>query len=327
MEHVTYFNISPIQFFVITNYDDIDVIETAHYSQIENIDIVQVAHDYEDENIETIGNILDSQDQAIDTMETDLDSQDQVIDTIKTIEEIENSKININCFDERDEDILLDPQPSLKVKSKTLDICPNIPEIPIGNTDGVIAKIPVVLAQLVIPINITSFIDLPEEAIKVKDISKRLNLIECVLLQPTNVLFIKGFINKNVEYSTAGFLNLKGIPGKIGNYTVDIPFECSTAVNFFTQPLDPITNTKEMFQYLDDELPTFHQISEEFFNELPFCKLLSSKIVEFDECINLKDSKNDFIQVQEKMLVQIRMEVLQNQPVVILPARNGLNKI
>ena len=279
MEHVTYFNISPIQFFVNTEYDDIDVIETSH------------------------------------------DLQDEDIDIIEAPPEIDNNEINIECFDDRDEDILIDQQSSLKLKSNTLDICPNIPEIPTGRTDGVIAKIPVVLAQLVIPINITSSIDLPEEATKVKDINKRLNLTECILLQPTNVLFIKGFIKKSIDYSTAGFLNLKGISGKVGNYTVDIPFECSTDVNFFTQPLDPIENTKEMFQYLESNLSTFHQISEEFFNELPFCKLLSSKIVEFDECIKLKDSKNEFIQIQEKMVVQIRLEVLQNQAVVILPVR------
>ena len=326
MEHVTYFNISPIQFFVNTVYDDIDLIETTHDSQIENIDIVAIAQDYEEEVIDTIETNHDSEDEIIDIIETTQDSQDEIIDTIQSVQDIDNSKINIECFDDRDEDILITPQPSLKVKSKTLDICPNIPEIPTGSTDGVIAKIPVVLAQLVIPINITSFIDLPEEAIKVKDINKRLNLTECVLLQPTNVLFIKGFINKSIEYSTADFLNIKGISGKVCNHTIDIPFECSTAVNFFTQPLDPITNTKEIFQHFESDLSTFNQISEDFFNEIPFCKLLSSKIIEFDELINLKDSKNDFIQIQEKMLVQIRLEILQNQPVVILPAKNEINK-
>lgn len=307
MEHITYFNISPIQFFVNTEYDDIDLIETTNDSQDEVIDIVEIIHDYEDE--------------VINNIETSHDSEDDLVDIIQLVPDIDNNKINIECFDGRAEDILIDPQSPLKLKSKTLDISPNIPETPTGNRDGVIAKIPVVLAQLVIPINITSFIDLPEEAIKIKDINKRLNLTECVLLQPTNVLFVKGFINKSIEYSTASFLNIKGISGKVGNYTIDIPFECSTDVNFFTQPLDPITNTKEMFQYLESDLSTFHQISEEFFNEVPFCKLLSSKIVEFDECINLNDSKNDFIQIQEKMVVQIRLEVLQNQPVVILPAK------
>lgn len=299
MEHVSYFNISPIQFFVSTEYGDIDVIETTHDSQIENIDIVETVHDYEDE----------------------------VIDIIQPLQDIDDNEIHIECFDDRDEDILMDPQSSLKVASKTLDIYPNIPQTPTGSKDGVIAKIPVVLAQLIIPINITSVVDLPEEAIKIRDINKRLNLIECVLLQPTNILFIKGFINKNVEYSTTGFLNLKSIPGRVNNHTIDIPFECSTAVSFFTQPLDPIENTKEVFQYLENDLSIFNQLSEEFFNEIPFCKLLSSKIVEFDELISPEDSENNFIQIQEKMVVEIRLEVLQNQPIVILPSNNQINKL
>lgn len=55
--------------------------------------------------------------------------------------------------------------------------------------------------------------------------------------------------------------------------------------------------------------------------------MISSKIVEFDELINLKDSKNNFIQIQEKMVIEIRIEVLQNQPVAVLSANNKINKL
>lgn len=313
MEHVSFVNVSPMQFFDSTQYKDTNNIENIHDCQIENIDVVEPVKKFKEENVITVEAVHDHEDKTTSMVEIfDGNGND--------------NEINMECFDDRDEDMLIDPSSPIKVKSKVLDISPNIPEIPTGVNGGVIAKIPVILAQLIIPINISSFVNLPEEATKVRNMSKRLIVTKSILLQPTNLLFIKGSIIKDVEYSTRDFFNLKGISGKISNYIIDIPFECSTAVSFFTQPLDPIANTKEVFQYLENDLSMFNQISEEFFNEIPFCKLLSSKIVEFDELINEKDSNKDFIQIQEKITIEIRMEVLQNQPVIILPAINKINK-
>lgn len=295
MEYISFVNVSPMQFFDSTQYNDLNVIEPILDPQEENIITLAVTHDYQDEKEST--------------------------SFFETIDD-NDIEIKMEYFDDRDEDISIDLPSPIKFTSKTLDISPNNPEIPKGVKNGVIAKIPVILAQLTLPINISSFIDLPEDAIKVNNINKRLNLTECILMQPTNVLFIKGFINKNVEYTTSSFLNLKGISGKVRNYIIDIPFECSTAVDFFTQPLDLVENTKKVFQYIDKDLDIFNQINEEFFNEIPFCKLLSSKIIEFDELVNLKDSERDFIQIQENMAIEIRVEVLQNQPVVILSAND-----
>ena len=307
MKHIEFINISPIQFFDSTQYNDTNNIEYIHDCQDENMNTVEPVKKHPEEDLAIVEVVHDYQDEDSSVIESTHDYDNEV---------------QMEHFDDRDGDLLIDPLTSVKIRSNTLDISPNISEIPTGNKDGVIAKIPVVLAQLVIPVNITSSVDLPEEAIKIKDINKRLILKECVLLQPTNILYIKGFINKNIKYSTTSFLNLKGISRKISDYTIDIPFECSTPVSFFTQPLSPIENTKEISQYIDDDLSTFNQISEEFFNEIPFCKLLSSKIIEFDECINPKDSVNNFTQIREKMVIQIRIEVLQNQPVVILSATN-----
>lgn len=198
-----------------------------------------------------------------------------------------------------------------------------------------------VLAQLILPFNTTSTIDLPDSALEIKDKKKTLKLTESILLQPTNVLSIKGFVRKSIEYSSMGSTS-KGISGKSKHYTIVVPFECSTAVSFFTEPLDPVINTREVFQYNDTDLiqgnlngndesvskesSRFHQISEEFFNETPFCKLISSKIVEFDECISPRNSENDSIQIQDNMVIELRIEVLQNQPIVIAPIKDNLNK-
>lgn len=308
MKHISFFNISPIQFFDSTQYSDIDDIDKVNNCKNKHIQVVETLYNFEDE--------------VAHTMETVQASQDKATDTIEAFDDGNNEKINMECFDHREEDILMDSSTSMKVKSNTLDILPNISKIPTGNKNGVIAKIPVVLAQLVIPISIISSMDLPKEALEIKDIEKRLKLQECILLQPTNILFMKGFISKSIDYSTVESSNSEGVCGKFHTHKIDIPFECSTAVDFFTKPMDPIENTKELFQYNDMDLSEFHQISEKFFNEIPFCKLLSTQIVEFNELIHSKNSTNLFIQIQEQMVIEIKIEVLQNQPVVIVPASN-----
>lgn len=101
--------------------------------------------------------------------------------------------------------------------------CVNNP-VPIRSiTSGVVAKIPVVLAQLQIQFNVNAKIDLPEPAIEIKNIKKRLKITQCLLLQNTNMLFIEGFIRKNIDYSTRKCSTEEGICGDIRHCTVDIP--------------------------------------------------------------------------------------------------------
>ena len=80
-----------------------------------------------------------------------------------------------------------------------MDNCPNTPVTPIGLPGGVVVKIPVVLAELTVRFNVNAFIKLPELALEIKDIKKRLKITQCMLLQPTNILFIKGYVRKNID--------------------------------------------------------------------------------------------------------------------------------
>lgn len=116
MKYVSFINVSPIQFFDDTEYNDINNVEDIH--------------DYQDEDIATVEPIKDQQEEIIEVIH---DSND-------------NDEIHMEYFDDRDEDILIALPSSIKVRSNTLGISPSIPEIPTGNRDGVIAKIPVILA-------------------------------------------------------------------------------------------------------------------------------------------------------------------------------------
>ncbi len=213
---------------------------------------------------------------------------------------------------------------------------------------GTIVKIPVVLAELAIQVNVDSTITLPEPALEIKKIKKRLKVTQCTLLQDTNKLFIKGFVRKNIEYATRGCSTAVGFCGDIRHCTVDIPFRCVTPVCFNVFHPAPLQfNTQDEFEYFRSQaLPTtdfaekdhllsgdfseFNQITTEYFNELPFCELISSRIVEFDEFINrtrpagveLPFEEFEFELIEEKMVIDITLKLLQNRQVAI-PATHG----
>ncbi len=229
----------------------------------------------------------------------------------------------------------------VKVDSTTLENCQNTPVDLNPITTGVVAKIPVVLAELTLQVNVSSYIKLPESAIEVKDIKKKLKIVQCRLLQNTNVLFIKGFIRKNIDYSTRDCSNYDGVCGDLRHCTVDVPFECTTAVDFNgTEPAELVFNTSYQFEYFNrDDLPgdfpekekllsgdlsEFNQITTEYLNELPYCEVINTRIVEFDEFLNRRPiyepapfEEREFKKIEENMVIFITLKVLQKRQVQI----------
>lgn len=219
--------------------------------------------------------------------------------------------------------------------------CPNVPVTPTPIITGAIAKIPVVLAELTVQINVDTTITLNEPAFEVKQVKKRLKLTQCRLAQNTNKLFLKGFVRKNIEFSTRECSNAQGFCGDIQHCTVDIPFNCVTPVFFnVAQPAPALFNTSNEFTFfketpLGPEFPAkdvlesgdfteFNQVSTEFFNELPFCELVSAMITEFDEFIDrttptatIPFEEIKFTAIEEKMVIDLTLKVLQNRQVAI----------
>jgi len=237
------------------------------------------------------------------------------------------------------------------VNSLAQEECTNTP-VPIDPIPtSVVAKIPVVLAELTIQINMDSLIDLPEPALEIKQIKKNVKLTQCLLLQDneqqyttnTNKLFIRGFVRKNIDYSTRECSDSEGVCGDLKHCTVDVPFRCVTPVTFNGTPPAPVVfNTLAEFGYfkredltgpefaekdelLSSDLSEFNQESSEFFNERPFCELIKSRIVEFDEYVNrtrpegveLPFEEKEFTQIEEKMVVYLTLKILQNRQVYV----------
>src|SRR5690606_29175925 len=89
---------------------------------------------------------------------------------------------------------------------------------------------------------------------------------------------------------------------------------------------------------LSADFSQFDQISGENFNELPFCELLSSKFIEYDEALDRKMGRvfgedgehfeapfeeGTFTKVEEKMVVELTLKVLQKQQVEVDGGHDG----
>lgn len=221
------------------------------------------------------------------------------------------------------------------------------PHVSIGK---LIAKVPVVLAELTLQVNVDEIIKFPEPVLEIKDIKKRLKLTQCRLLLPTNKLFIKGFVRKNIQYASPSNdidqSTSSTVASDLHSFTVDIPFSCVTEIkHFLTKPVNPENNKRQEFDFfvsqplpsgfpekdelLTSDLSQFHQESKQFYNELPFCELISSKIIEWDEAIDRVPfpsaspiGEGYFTKIEEKMVVDFTIKVLQNQQIRVSSTTN-----
>ncbi|WP_394232350.1 CsxC family protein [Niallia oryzisoli] len=233
------------------------------------------------------------------------------------------------------------------------------PHVSIGK---IVTKVPVVLAELDLQVDKTHVTIFQEPVLEIKDIKKRLVITQCRLLLPTNKLFIKGYIRKNIQYATpisgAGtgpVVTNTGVPqqenpsiqSSILSQTEQIPFEVITEVkDFISSPVMPEKNKRQEFDFfvsqplpmgypekdemLSSDLSQFHQESSQHYNELPYCELLSSKIIEWDEAIDREGDlfsnelldEGTFTRSESKMVIYFKVKILQNQQIRVSSTTN-----
>ncbi|MEK3854466.1 CsxC family protein [Cytobacillus sp. FSL H8-0458] len=220
--------------------------------------------------------------------------------------------------------------------------------VPAGET---IIRVPVTLAELTIRTNLSATIHFPEPVLEIKDIKKRVKIVQCKLLIPSTFafetglsLFIKGFVRKNIQYATPCPKSSEcGVLSEMRSFTTDIPFECVSRIadtDFLTLPQRPQFNSRAEFDFfreqelgkgypekdhlLSSDLSQFHQVSTQHYNQMPYCELLRSDIVEWDEAIdrrplsgNAPFEEGTFQNAVEKMFLQFTVKILQNRQVAI----------
>ncbi len=230
------------------------------------------------------------------------------------------------------------------IESKTLPMCDGTNLTPPAVTTPVVAKIPVVLAEREIQVDIEAKMTLKEKYYEIKRIKKDVFLTQCELLPRagtivggvpvTGKLFISGYVKKNIEYATADCVKRDVVSGEIKHTTQKIPFHCVTEVTYITPPV--ITNrgiqqTTDLYcggcmcdcncekeqlgklncqEYLEDVVN---------YIEKPYCELLGARIFETDiqrqPCYEHGEKVYD--ELLEKMVVYVRVKVLQLQQVAI----------
>ncbi|WP_028782493.1 CsxC family protein [Thalassobacillus devorans] len=225
--------------------------------------------------------------------------------------------------------------------------CHHKPDICIGK---IVTKVPVVLAELTIQVDMNASITFPEPVLEIKDVKKRVKITQCRLLLPTNKLFIKGFVRKNIQYASPCTEieenTATSIASDLHSYTVDIPFETVTEIKkYCSKPVMPKVNHREEFDFfvskplpsgypekdevLTSDLSQYHQESMQYYNQLPYCELIASKIIEWDEAVNRMPLPNAspveegyFTELEEKMVVDLRVKVLQEQQLRVRSTTN-----
>lgn len=206
------------------------------------------------------------------------------------------------------------------LENETLNDCKSEDYNPVS-----LVKIPVVIGEFTVQIDVESKIKLPEKALEIKRIKKNVFLTQCRLVAKTNKVFLKGFVRKNIEYATIDCITPQAICGDIKHATVHVPFQCIAEVKCLKPAvINPNTPTKEI-NYFDEEnlgvsMKEQDLISSEKFNERIYCELEHSSIFEADiiedakkiECHPVEHEFQCFI---EKEVIYLTIKLLQNQQV------------
>ncbi|MFD1017658.1 CsxC family protein [Thalassobacillus hwangdonensis] len=242
--------------------------------------------------------------------------------------------------------------------SATVNDCENEsvdqPTIDVAGEE-LLVRVPVTLAQVEVSTSLSANIRFPDPVMEIKDMKKRVKIVQCKLLIPGTPsttddpfiggdykLFIKGFIRKNIQYVTPGKYSTKEcVNGDLRSHTVDVPFECVTTIaaeSFIRNPQLPFYNSRNEFDFyreqmlgkgypekdklLSSDLSQFHQDSTQFYNQMPYCELVASRMTSYDESTDRESlpghapfEEGYFYHMVEKMFLEFQVKVLQVQQV------------
>ncbi|WML50093.1 DUF3794 domain-containing protein [Neobacillus sp. PS3-34] len=240
-------------------------------------------------------------------------------------------------------------------QSAGLETCTSTPVTPVTTPAGTrILRVPVTLAERTVTSTLSTNIHFPDPVLEIKDIKKRVKIVQCsLILDPVNpgqspfdgapgTLVLRGFVRKNIQYATP-ICDASGtcVSSNLKSLTVDVPFECMTVIpqgEFLTPPERPQLNSRAEFDFfrsqnlgmgfpekdhlLSSDLSQFHQRNIAFYNQFPFCEILSHNILEWDEALdrqplpgNAPFEEGTFTRIVEKMVLRFTIKVLQNQQV------------
>ena len=236
------------------------------------------------------------------------------------------------------------------ISSQTLPLSSGVNVIPVGINGPLVVKIPVVLTETEIQIDVEAELKLKEAFYEIKRIKKNVYLTQCTLLPrsgrivdgvlETGKLFISGYIRKNIEYATADCVGGKGVSGRIAHSTIDTKFTAVTEVQYSVPPIVNPHGVQTEIDLLRSS--TCHDCKDvsmgkslcelsfeenTIFTENPYCELESVRI--FEEDLSREPIKHPaklYNKIVEKMVIYVRLKVLQLQQVNIPMADASVNE-
>lgn len=268
--------------------------------------------------------------------------EDNIEDKYYNIDEEEKNSKELYEIDV-DKDVKKDCE--VTVISETIPICENSQHTSEVTTGTVIVKLPVQLAEFSVTITVKSSLKFEENVMEIKRIRKNVYLNQCKLIPNsedditnTGVLFIEGFIRKDVEYTAKDHNAEEMLCGKLRHAAAKVPFKCVTRVKFSTPPKFTVNESQNEVELLDSEMKVSdlceeHVIGQstcerifkftEFFDEKVFCELVSAEIAESDILENSMHEECEssieqpFPQITEKVVLVLTIKLLQKQHVRI----------
>lgn len=214
----------------------------------------------------------------------------------------------------------------IQIATTILKNCKNTPIDPGGISTNAVASIPIIIADNIVSFSLNSLIKLPEEAHSINSIKNTVKLIDCKFLEEANVLFIRGFVRKNIYYSLDNSSSTSKGHSK-RHYLAYIPFKCTTPVKLKTlNPLYQFNSDNSKFKdnkkhgSSSDVQGNSNKVYEEFFNSRPFCELTGVRIAEQCKYIYKKDNSHppkalDVKQIstlKNTMTIDLKISILQN---------------
>ncbi|WP_066021573.1 MULTISPECIES: CsxC family protein [Clostridium] len=187
-------------------------------------------------------------------------------------------------------------------------------------------KLPVVLSEFVIQIDVEAKVRLNFPSYEIKRIEKQVFLTQCRYIGGTDKVFIAGYIRKNIEYASRNCTTRSGISGVINDQVVHVPFKCVTRV-FFNGARPRVTPNfqPDVTRYFDKRrmgknIREADRASYERFNEPVYCELEWSKIFDADiddrgSSVDSLPNEEEFREFTDKSVVYIKIKLLQNQQV------------
>ncbi|GAA0726520.1 hypothetical protein GCM10008905_23210 [Clostridium malenominatum] len=213
------------------------------------------------------------------------------------------------------------------IESTTLKECNNKCNLPMGRPGPLIGKIPVVLADVEVQIDLEAEIRLEETAFDIKTIDKHVCLTQCKLIPQTNKLFIGGYVQKNIQFSSVNCTNKTSISGEMKHTTVNIPFKCVTKIQLSHNPvygkdyktkLNVLDKNMQCKDTREDSWIYYNKPYEPVYCELEDANILETDILNKQNSLsNITSEERTFRELVEKMVIFLRIKVLQNQQIFI----------